>query len=76
MLTNEITVPYNNRALLDMMLRTPLKKRMNDQLHKDMIRHMDKRIEELGIHVVNGNETKKRELIERVYFDINNLLPI
>ena len=76
MLTNEITVPYNNRALLDMMLRTPLKKRMNDQLHKDMIRLMDKRIEELGIHVVNGNETKKRELIERVYFDINNLLPI
>lgn len=76
MLTNEITVPYNNRALLDLMLRTPLEKRMQDELHKDIIRLMDDRIEKLGIHVVNGNETKQRELLERVYFYINNLLPL
>jgi hypothetical protein len=75
MLTNEITVPYNNRALLDLMLRTPLEKRMNDQLHKDLIHVMDIRIEQLGIHVVNGNETKQRELFERIYFQINNILP-
>ncbi|MBO4848178.1 MAG: hypothetical protein J5586_03395 [Clostridia bacterium] len=75
MLTNEITVPYNNRALLEMMLRTPLEKRMHDDLHKDMIRLMDDRIEKLGIHVVNGNETKQREMLERIYYNINNLLP-
>ncbi|MCR5809441.1 MAG: hypothetical protein K6G56_07755 [Clostridiales bacterium] len=75
MLTNEITVPYNNRALLDMMLRTPLEKRIHDDLHKDMIRLMDDRIEKLGIHVVNGNETKTREFLERAYFSLNNLLP-
>ena len=75
MLSNEITVPYNNRALLDLMLRTPLEKRIDDSLHKDMIRLMDERIEKLGIHVVNGNETKKRELLERFYFNINNSLP-
>lgn len=75
MLTNEITVPYNNRALLDMMLQTPLDKRRTDQLHRDMIHLMDDRIEKLGIHVVNGNETKKRELLERAYFDLNNVLP-
>ena len=75
MLTNEITVPYNNRALLDLMLRTPLEKRIHDQLHKDIIHLMDERIEQLGIHVVNGNETKKRALIERSYFAINNIIP-
>lgn len=75
MLTNEITVPYNNRALLDMMLRTPLSKRIDDQLHKDIMHLMDDRIEKLGVHVVNGNETKQRELIERVYYRLNNILP-
>ncbi|MBO4562919.1 MAG: hypothetical protein J5772_04825 [Clostridia bacterium] len=75
MLTNEITVPYNNRALLDLMLRTPLEKRIDDQLQKDIMNHMDERIEKLGIHVVNGNETKRRDLLERIYYNINNLLP-
>ena len=75
MLSNEITVPYNNRALMDMMLRTPLNKRLNDGLHKDIIHFMDERIERLGIHVVNGNETKRREMLERIYFIINNALP-
>ena len=75
MLSNEITVPYNNRAILDLMLRTPLKKRLRDQLQIDMIHLMDKRIEELDIHVINGNETKKRALIERVYYATNNLIP-
>ena len=76
MLTNEITVPYNNRILLDLMLRMPLEKRMNDHLHKDVMNRMDPRIEALGIHVVNGNETRTRALAERLYFDIHNLLPL
>ena len=76
MLTNEITVPYNNRALLDLMLRTPLEKRMHDRLHKDIMHLMDERIEQTGIHVVNGNETKRRTMMERIYFHVNNLLPL
>ncbi len=75
MLSNEITVPFNNRALLDLMLRTPLDKRMHDHLHKDMMQLMDERIEQLGIHVVNGNETTLRAFLERTYFCINNILP-
>ena len=76
MLTSEITVPYNNRALLDMMLRTPLDKRMHDHLHRDLMHLMDEQIEQLGIHVVNGNETEWRGRMERIYFHIHNLLPI
>lgn len=75
-LSNSITVPYNNRAILDLMLRTPLEKRRTDQLHKDIIDCMDSRINELGIHVVNGNETRRREILEGLYFDIHSHLPL
>ncbi len=75
MLSNDITVPFNNRTMLDMMLRTPLTKRMHDHLHKDMMNLMDERIEQLGIHVINGNETRLRALLEGTYFCINNILP-
>ena len=74
-ISNYITVPYNNRGILDLMLRTPLEKRKSDQLHRDIMDCMDPRINKLGIHVVNGNETRKREIIEGLYFDIHRHLP-
>ena len=74
--SNNITVPYNNRAILDLMLRTPLEKRKTDQLHRDIMDDRDPRINKLGIHVVNGNETKKREILEGLYFDIHSHLPL
>lgn len=74
-LTNDITIPYNNRALIDIMLRTPLEKRISDELNRDIIKCMDKDLFELNVHVVNGNETKKRELAEKLYFEIHSRLP-
>lgn len=74
-LTNDITVPYNNRALLDMMLRTPLQYRIDDRLNKDIIEFMDKQLYDLEIHVVNGNETFAREMFEKIYFNIHSKLP-
>ena len=74
--SNNITIPYNNRFIIDLMLRTPLEKRKSDQLHRDIADYMDPRINKLGIHVVNGNETKKREIIEGLYFDIHSRLPL
>ena len=74
-LTNDITVPYNNRALLDMMLRTPLQARRTDQLHRDIMDAQDPRINQMGIHVVNGNSTALRAVCERIYFDVHRHLP-
>lgn len=74
-LTNDITIPYNNRALLDLMLRTPLEKRISDQLNQDIIKTMDKELFDLHVHVINGNETKAREIGEKVYFEIHSRLP-
>lgn len=74
--SNSITVPFNNRAILDLMLRTPLDKRKSDQLHRDIMDCADPRINQLGIHVINGNETKKRAVLEGLYFDIHSHLPL
>ena len=74
-LTNDITVPYNNRALLDLILKTPLEKRITDQVNKDIIRVMDKELAELNVHIINGNETKKREIAEKLYFEFHSRIP-
>ena len=74
-LSNDITVPFNNRALLDLMLRTPLELRRTDQLHRDIMDAGDQRINRLGIHVVNGNSTAFRAFCERAYFEVHSRLP-
>ena len=74
-LSNDITIPYNNRALIDLMLKVPLEKRITDQLNKDIIRYMDKELYDMNVHVVNGNETRSREIGEKLYFEIHSRIP-
>ncbi len=74
-LTNDITVPYCNRALIDMMLRTPLDKRISDDFNKDIIKAMDKELYDMHVHVVNGNSTKAREIGEKIYFELHSRFP-
>lgn len=71
----DICIPYNNRMLLDVMLSTPLEKRRTDQLHRDIIARLNQRINDTGISIVNKNETKFREICEKIYFNINSRLP-
>ena len=71
----DITIPYNNRRLLEMMLAVPLEKRRKDILHNDLIKHMNSKIFDTGINIVNLNETKFREICEKIYFNINTFLP-
>lgn len=71
----DITIPYNNRKLLQMMLAVPLEKRRSDQMHRDLIQIMNAEVDALGITITNLNETKFREFCERCYFDINTNLP-
>ncbi len=71
----DITIPYNNRKLLELMLAVPLEKRRKDILHQDLIKHMNSKIFDTGINVVNLNETKFREICEKCYFNINTHLP-
>lgn len=71
----DITIPYNNRNLMELFLRLPLEKRIADVPHYDLIRKMNPAVDSLNITITNYNETKKRMHMERLYYFVNNLLP-
>lgn len=71
----DITIPYNNRKLLDTLLRVPLSKRISDEHHMDMKRHMNKKLADLNIRVINTEETTFRANALNLIFTLNNLLP-
>ncbi len=71
----DITIPYNNRKLLDLLLRVPLEYRISDQLHLDMKKQMNKELYDMNIRVVNLNETKLRKKLIGMYYSINSFLP-
>lgn len=70
-----ITVPYNNRLLMELFLTLPLEKRISDQAHYDMIRELNPIIDATGITITNYNETKSRMRKERLYYLVNTHLP-
>lgn len=71
----DITIPYNNRKLLDLLLRVPLEKRLSDQLHLDMKKQLNQELYDMNIRVVNLNETQLRKKAIGAYFSIHSILP-
>lgn len=71
----DITIPYNNRKLLDLLLRVPLDKRISDQHHMDMKKMMNRELFDMNIRVVNLNETSSRKKMANIYYMINSKLP-
>ena len=72
----DITIPYNNRKFLDTMLRIPLRQRLNDKLHLDMKKVLNRELYDMNIRIVNLNETDRRKMMANIYFTINSLLPL
>lgn len=75
MFSANVTIPFNNRALLDKMLEVDLEKRIEDSIQIDVITSLLPEILETGIHVKDFGWNKKRELSERLYWEINTHLP-
>lgn len=71
----DITIPYNNRKLLDLLLRVPLEDRISDRHHLDMKKLMNPALYDMNIRVVNLNETKLRKRMAGLYYTVNSLLP-
>ncbi len=71
----DITIPYNNRKLLDLLLRVPLDKRISDQHHMDLKKRMNETLYDMNIRVVNLNETDRRKKMANLYYTINSKLP-
>lgn len=74
-LSYDITIPYNNRILLQTLLGTPLEKRIKDQCHKDIQRVMNKKIADTDISVTNLKHTKKRADFEKMYLAVQTKIP-
>ena len=71
----DITIIYNNRRLLDLMLSVPLEERVSDQHHLDIKQILNKDLWEMGIRVVNKTETDLRARLLGTAFAINSHLP-
>lgn len=71
----DITVPYNNRRLLDLLFHVPLPGRLSDQHHRDMKRLLNSQLADMGIHVANVEETKRRAQMLGLIFTLNQHLP-
>lgn len=74
-LSYDITIPYNNRILLQKMLAMPQDKRIADICHKDIQRVMNPQIADMSIAVTNLNHTTRRAKLERIYYEIQTRLP-
>ena len=72
---SEITIPYNNRMLLDLLLRVPLKKRISDQHHLDLKKYLNEELYKMNIRVVNLNQPRVRGKLLNIYYTINSFLP-
>lgn len=69
----DITIPFNNRLLINEFLRLPLKKRIKDIPHYDVIKKANPVIDRLGITITNWNETTKRMYMEKLYWYLNHI---
>lgn len=68
--SDDITIPYNNRKLLNTMLSVPFEKRLNSQIQIDVIRLLDRRIEDSKVHVKDVAHTDLWSTIIRIYLKI------
>lgn len=66
----DITIPFNNRKYIELMLTVPLEKRKADAIPNDLIAYMEPRITETGITVRDISHTDFRAMIIRSYLEV------
>ncbi|MBR2323085.1 MAG: hypothetical protein IKA54_05790 [Clostridia bacterium] len=71
----DITIPYNNKHLLELLLNASLEERENDLIYKKIRNKMDKTIDENGISITNVKHTKNRALLEDIYYVLHSKFP-
>ena len=65
---HEITIPYNNRRLMDLFLRFPKEDRERDLPHKMLMKRGNPMVAELDIAVKDSYFGKKRMILETAYY--------
>lgn len=69
-ISNEITIPFNNRKYLELMLTVPLEKRKTDSIPQDLIKYKNSKIAETNIWVKDVSHTDIRAYVERIHLEV------
>ncbi len=75
MFSDDITVPYNNRRVLELLLAVPEEDRIKDSVYTMMRDKLDKRIDAATEAIVDVNHTSSRAKREVLYYTVNKFLP-
>ena len=68
----DITLPYNNRLILELLLSAPIETRIKDGIYSTIRKKMNPTIDATGIAVTNLKHTKNRERLEELYYIIHS----
>lgn len=71
----DITIPYNNRGLLTLMLAIPEEMRINDKLYWKARAHVNKNVDDAGVQITNLKHTSNRAKMERLYLEFHSRIP-
>lgn len=71
----DITIPYNNRMILELLLSASAEACLRDEIHTAIRQKMNPAIDKTGIAVQNVKHTSKRAKLEGLYYRLNNRLP-
>ena len=72
----DITIPYNNRCLLELLLAVPIEMRIQDILYQKIRTYTTPAVDEAGVAITNLKHTNSRAKVERVYLEIHSKLPV
>jgi len=73
--SHDITVPYNNRLLLELLVSAPMEDRVKDTIYKMIRDKVEPEIDLACEEVADVNRTKKRAMAEDFYYVVNNIIP-
>lgn len=76
MFSYDVTVPYNNRHLADLLQMPPFEKRLASQTHIDFTDLLCPEIEATNIAVKDAAHNKKREWADKIYFFCSCVRPL
>lgn len=71
----DITIPYNNRIILSLLLSAPIQDRIDDRIYSEIRNLMNPVIDKTGVSVTNLKHTKKREKFENIYYSLHSKIP-
>lgn len=71
---NKVTIPFNNRKLIEMLLSFNHNDRLNDKVHKEIIKKANIEIYNMNLIVKNKSQNALRKFIERSFFIIRTIL--